>query len=155
MRNNNFGKFFGTSFTYSGYALIIAGLLMVSTSVMALILIIPGMFIAFTFTGTIIDTENKRVKPYTTLFGFIRTGKWLETNQFSNFAIEKSTKRYTMYSRANVRLDTNQNEINLILRNSDGTSKVVLNKYKSFEDAQREKEELSRILFPVIENTVQ
>src|SRR5659263_702484 len=106
-RNNNFGKFFGPSFTFTGYALIVAGLLTVSYSLTSLFLVIPGMFIAFTYTGTIIDTDNKRVKPYSSLFGFIRTGKWIEINRFSRFSIEKSTRRFTTYSRSNIRFDMN------------------------------------------------
>jgi hypothetical protein len=152
VRNNKFGKFFGTSLTYSGYAFIIAGLLMVSTSVMALLLIIPGFFIAFTYYGTIIDAENKRVKPYISLFGFIRTGKWIETVKFSNFVIEKSTRKFTAYSRANIALESRITEINLAITNNDGKVKVVLNKHKSFEDAQKEKEELSKALFIANEN---
>lgn len=151
-RNNNFGKFFGPSFTFTGYALIVAGLLTVSYSLTSLFLVIPGMFIAFTYTGTIIDTDNKRVKPYSSLFGFIRTGKWIEINRFSRFSIEKSTRRYTTYSRGSVRFDMNISDINLVLLNHDGNIKVVLNKYSNFEDAQKEKEELSGILFPGDEN---
>ncbi len=146
--NNNFGKFFGPSFTFTGYALIAAGLLTMSYSLTSLFLVIPGMFIAFTYTGTIIDTENKRVKPYTTLFGFIRTGKWIDVSQFSRFSISKSTRRYTAYSRANLRFDMNVSDINLLLINNDGTRKVVLNKYSKFEDAQREMEKLSKNFFP-------
>jgi hypothetical protein len=153
LRNNNFGKFFGPTFAFTGYALIIAGLFAVSYSLTALFLVIPGMFIAFTYTGTIIDTENKRVKPYTSLFGFIRTGKWIGIDRFSRFSIEKSTSRYTAYSRANIRFDMNISNINLILLNHEGNLKVVLNKHSNFEDARKEKEELSEILFPGNENT--
>ena len=152
LRNNNFGKFFGPSFTITGYALIAAGLLTMSYSLTSLFLVIPGMFIAFTYTGTIIDTENKRVKPYTTLFGFIRTGKWIDVSQFSRFSISKSTRRYTTYSRGSVRFDMNISDLNLLLMNKDGTRKVVLNKYSKFEDAQSEMEKLSGILFPGEEN---
>jgi hypothetical protein len=152
LRNNNFGKFFGPSFTFTGYVLIAAGLLTMSYSLTSLFLVIPGMFIAFTYTGTIIDTENKRVKPYTKLFGFIRTGKWIDVSQFSRFSISKSTRRYTTYSRGSVRFDMNISDLNLLLMNKDGTRKVVLNKYSKFEDARREMEKLSEFFFPGEEN---
>ena len=151
-RNNNFGKLFGPSFTFTGYALIVAGLLSASYSITALFLVIPGLFIAFTYTGTIIDTDKKRVKPYTSLLGFIRTGKWIEINRFSRFSIEKATRRFTTYSRGSVRFDMNISDINLVLLNHDGNLKVVLNKFSNFKDAQKEKEELSGILFPGNEN---
>ena len=148
VRNNKLGKFFGPSFTYTGYALIAAGVLSLTYSLTSLFLLIPGIFIAFTYTGTIIDTENKKVKPYTTYFGFIQSGKWLDIKRFSRFSIEKSKLNYTFYSRANVRYDMNISNINLLLLNHEGTEKVVLNKFSKFEDAQKEMDELALIFFP-------
>lgn len=150
--NNKFGKFFGPSFTYTGYALLAAGLLAISYSLTSLVLIIPGIFIAFTYTGTIIDVRNKRVKPYTSLFGVTRTGKWIEISTFSRFSIVKSTQRYTSYSRGSVRFDMNIPGLNLMLMNREGTKKVVLNKFHTFEEAQKEMDEFSALLFPGNEN---
>jgi hypothetical protein len=150
--DNKFGKFFGPSLTYTGYALMAAGLLSISYSLTSLFLIIPGLFIAFTYTGTIIDTENKRVKPYTSHFGFIRTGNWIEVNQFSRFSIEKATRGYTAYSRGSVRLDMKISDINLLLIYKEKKGKVVLNRFTKFEDARNEMDRLSEILFPGIEN---
>jgi hypothetical protein len=151
-RDNKFGKFFGPSFTYTGYVLMAAGILTISYSLTSLFLLIPGMFIAFTYTGTIIDTERRRVKPYTSLFGFIRTGKWIEVDVFSRFSIARSTRKYTTYSRGNVRFDMNISDINLFLINNKRTEKVVLNKFSNFGDARTEMNELSLILFPGYEN---
>jgi hypothetical protein len=148
LRNHKFGKFFGPSFTYTGYALIIAGIFAISYSATSLFLLIPGLFIAFTSTGTIIDTENKKVRPYTLFFGLFRTGKWIEITRSSRFSIEKARQRYTLYSRANNRFDMDLSFINLLLINKDGTSKVKLNQYNTFEDAQKEMDELTLILFP-------
>lgn len=103
---------------------------------------------SFTYNGTIIDIDNKKVKPYTSLFGIIRTGKWIDANQFTRFSIIKATKKYTSYSRANVRFDMDVSDIELLIINRNGTKKVILNKYTNFEDAQKEMEELSSILLP-------
>jgi hypothetical protein len=151
-RDNNFGKFFGPSFAYTGYALMIAGLLTISYSFTSLFLLIPGIFIAFTNYGTIIDTDNNKVKTYTSLFGFIRTGKWIEISRFSRFSIEKATRRYTSYSRGSVRFDMNISSINLLLINRDGKGKIILKKFNKFEDAQKEMDELEKIFFPRVDN---
>jgi hypothetical protein len=153
-RNNKFGKFFGPSFTFTGYALIAAGLISLSYSLTSLLLIIPGLFIAFTYTGTIIDFRNKRVKAYTSLFGVIRTGNWIEISNFTRFSIVKSTQRYTTYSRGSVRFDMNISGLNLLLMNKEGTLKVVLNKFPNFEEAQKEMDELTPVLFPGNENLI-
>jgi hypothetical protein len=148
LRNNNLGKFFGPSSSYMGYIFIACGIFASAYSLLALTLIIPGFFMAFTYNGTIIDTDKKRLKPYTSLFGIFRTGKWIDTDQFTRFNIIKATKKYTTYSRANVRFDMDVSDIELLIINRNGSKKVVLNKYSNFEDAHKEMEELSGKLLP-------
>jgi hypothetical protein len=148
LRNNNLGKFFGPSSSYVGYIFIACGIFASAYSLLALTLIIPGVFMAFTYNGTIIDTDKKRLKPYTSLFGIFRTGKWIDTDQFTRFNIIKATKKYTTYSRANVRFDMDVSDIELLIINRNGSQKVVLNKYSNFEDAHKEMEELSGKLLP-------
>jgi hypothetical protein len=148
IRNNSLGKFFGPSSSYMGYIFIISGIVAINYSLLALTLLIPGFFMAFSYNGTFIDTDNKRVKPYTALFGIFKTGKWIDANQFTRFNIIKATKKYTTYSRANVRFDMNVSDIELLLINRNGSKKIVLNKYSNFEDAHKEMEELSQLLLP-------
>jgi hypothetical protein len=148
VKNNKLDKLFGPSFSYTGYVFIAVGIITISYSLTSLVLIIPGIFIAFTYTGTIIDTENKRVKPYTSLFGIIRTGKWIDVARFSRFNIIKSNRKYTSYSRGSVRFDMNVSDVSLLLLSHYGNKKVILNRYTKFEDAQREMDELSGILLP-------
>jgi hypothetical protein len=150
VRNNNLGKFFGPSSSYSGYVFIICGIVAASYSLLALTLLIPGFFMAFTYNGTMIDTDNKKLKPYTALFGIFRTGKWIDADQFTRFNIIKATKKYTSYSRGSVRFDMNASDIELLIINRNGTKKVIINKYNNFEDAQKEMKELSGMLLPDI-----
>jgi hypothetical protein len=90
------------------------------------------------------------VKPYTNLFGIIHTGNWIDISQFSRFSIIKATKKYTTYSRGSVRFDMAVSDIELLLINKNGSKKVVINKFSSFEDARREMNELKSIFFPEI-----
>jgi hypothetical protein len=149
VRNFNHGKFVGPSGTYTGYTLIICGLIALysSSSPTSLFLIVPGMFMAFTFSGTILDTEKKRVKTYISLFGAYNAGKWIDLNQFTRFNILKVSGNYSLYSRASVRFNMNISDIRLQLLNHDGSRKVVINKFKNFEDAQKLKDELSKVIF--------
>jgi len=147
IRNNNLGKFFGPSLSYMGYVFIISGIVAANYSLLALTLLIPGFFMAFTYNGTFIDIENKRIKPYTALFGILIEGKWIDADQFTRFSIIKATKKYTTYSRANVRFDMNVSDIELLLINRNGSKKIVLNKYSNFEDAHKEMEEFSQFAF--------
>lgn len=148
LRNHNHGKFFGPVQVFMGYIFIVLGLCCVIYSPATLFLLIPGTFMAFTYSGTIIDTENKKIMPYTTLFGIIRTGKWMDVSLFSGFKIVKSNRRYTSYSRSNIRLDMNISDICLLIVSKRGTKKVILNRYNIFEDARREMDELKISLMP-------
>jgi hypothetical protein len=148
IRNNKLGKFFGPSSSYMGYVFIICGIVATTYSLLALTLLIPGFFMAFTYNGTIIDTDNKRVMPYTSIFGIFKIGKWIDTNQFTRFNIIKATKKYTSYSRANVRFDMDVSDIELLIINRNGTKKIIMNKYTNFEDAHKEMEELNVMLLP-------
>lgn len=148
--NHNLGKFFGPSASYAGYVFIGCGIFASVYSLLALTLLIPGFFMAYTYNGTIIDTDKKRLKPYTALFGIFKTGKWIDSNQFTRFKIIKATKKYTSYSRGSVRFDMDVSDIELQLINRNGSKKVVLNKYSNFEDANKEMDELSDILLPDI-----
>ena len=150
LHNNKHGKFFGPVQIYMGYVFIACGILFTSYSPYILLLIIPGAFMGFTYTGTLIDFENKKVRPYTSLFGFIRTGKWIETSLFAGFKILKSNRRYTSYSRGNIKLDVNISDISLVLTNKEGRGKVVVNRFNNFEDARREMHVLKEILLPDI-----
>jgi hypothetical protein len=132
-----------------GYVFIAVAIFCAIYSPYILLFLIPGAFMAFTSTGSLIDIENKKVRPYTSLFGFIRTGKWIEVSGFSGFKIMKSNRRYTSYSRANVQLDMNISDISLLLVNKSGSRKVVLNRYKNFEDARKDMDELKNTLFPL------
>jgi hypothetical protein len=144
--NNNLGKFFSPSSSYAGYMLIAGGLVALTYSWTSLTLVVPGMFMAFTYTGTLIDIDNKRIKPYTALFGIYRAGQWISTDQFTRFSIRKSTKKYTTYSRGSVRFDMSRSDIELLLTDNTKSKKVVLKRFSNFEDARSSMDELSRLL---------
>jgi hypothetical protein len=151
--NNNLGKFFGPSSSYAGFVFIAVGIFMAYYSLLTLTLLLPGIFMAFTYNGTIIDTTRKKLKSYTALFGFIKTGKWIDADQFTRFNILKATKTYSSYSRGSVKFNMNISDIELLLINRNGTKKIILNKFNNFEDARKEMDELRSILLPEIEHS--
>lgn len=150
VKNNNLGKFFGPSSSYAGYVFIACGIFASAYSLLALTLLIPGVFMSLTYNGILIDTDKKKLKPYTALFGILKTGKWVESGQFTRFNIIRATKKYTSYSRANVEFNLSVSDIKLILTDRNGKKKVTLNKYKNFEDAQKEMEELGGLILPSV-----
>jgi hypothetical protein len=146
--DHHLGKFFGPSASYGGYVFIGCGIFTSFYSLLALTLLVPGFFMAYTYNGTLIDTDRKIIKSYTSLFGFIKTGNWVNANQFTQFKIVKSNKRFTSYSRANLPLDVTFSEIELLLTDNTGKKRIVLNKYSDIETARNEMEVLHPILEP-------
>ncbi len=131
-----------------GYVFLACGIFCSVYSLTILLLIIPGSFMAFTNTGTIIDFENKKIRPYTTLFGFIRSGKWADMSDFSGFRIMKINRTYTTYSRSNIPLDLSKCTIDLVLSKKNKPGFVLIKRYPDFEEARKGLDELKDSLFP-------
>ena len=148
LKKYNHGKFFGPSLSYAGLLFVAAGIFVAFYHPASLILVLPGFFLAFTTNGTIIDTDNKKVRSFTKLFGVLPVGKWYDTAFFTGFTIEKVRSRYTAYSLSNIRLDTDTTDIRLMLVNKNRSVKITINKYRGFEGARNEMAELSNLVFP-------
>jgi hypothetical protein len=137
----------GPTGVYSGYFLMLAGIAAAYFfSLPYLLLALAGMFMAFTFDGTQIDFDLRRIRNYSCLFGLFRIGKWYDINTFKKFHIVRSKRIYTTYSKANVPLTQQTSDIRLQLLNDNGSLRVTVNKFRSFEAARREMSELIRDL---------
>lgn len=132
----------GPSGTFAGYSLMILGAIGTYYDLTGLIPFFAGMFLAFTFDGTIIDYRSRRIKGYTCLFGILKIGKWHSIDDFSKFIIYRSSRRYTTYSRANIPLDLKTTDIRLAILDGTGKRKIIVNKYNSFESARNDMTEL-------------
>jgi len=141
-------KLLGPSGTFAGFSLVIFGIigLYFSYTITGLIVIVAGVFMAFTYEGTIIDYTLKKIKSYTCLFGLFKIGEWHGINSFRKFRIYKSNRTYTSYSRANVELNLKNSDIRLVLLNDNGSLKITINKFGSFEEARKEMAELIKDL---------
>jgi hypothetical protein len=147
LRFYNHGKFFTPVQINIGYVFIGCGIIFAFYRLSALMFLIPGTFMAFTYTGTVLDTANKTIKLYTTHFGLVTTGKWISIDGFNRFIIQRATRKYTSYSRGSVSFDMNVSDIKLLLANPKGSKKILIARYRSFEEAQKEKEDLGILLF--------
>jgi hypothetical protein len=137
-------KLLGPSGAFAGFSLMIFGIIgfYFSLIITGLILIVAGAFMAFTYDGAIIDFTSRKIKSYTCVFGLFKIGNWHSLDSFNKFRIYKSNRTYTSYSRANVQLNLKDSDIRLVLLNDDGSLKITINKYGSFEEARKEMVEL-------------
>jgi len=144
--DNKIDKLLGTSGVFAGYSLVVAGAITAYFHLAGLILLPAGMFMAFTYDGTIIDFNTRQIKNYTSLFGLFKVGKWYSIEEFSRFRIYRSRRSYTTYSRGNVPLTVSNSDIRLVFTDNSGVLKITVNRYNSFAEARNDMSELIREL---------
>jgi hypothetical protein len=132
---NKIGNSFPTPLIIVGVIAIIGSVLIILTNpILAIILLLVGLFLCTSSYGTEIDVTNKKYREYGSIYG-LKSGSWFDLNTMPYLAILKSRSGYTMYSRSN-RSTTNINDFyDVCLLNQSHRKKVVLMKFKSIEAA--------------------
>lgn len=137
--DNRIDNLLGPAGTWSGVFIMAAGILTCYFyDLSGLLLVVAGMFLGFTYDGTLIDSNQGRIKGYSCLFGIFRIGKWHRADEFTRFAIRSSRRSYTTYSRANIPLTLKSRDVRLILMNDDGSLKITMNRYRTFDEARKD-----------------
>lgn len=141
-----FEKAFGPVASFSGYMILIAGLIATYFSLSGLILVLFGAFIALTNSCTTIDYANRRAKFSNNIFGIIKIGKWLDITESMKIGVNKSNKIYRTYSRSNRILDITTKQIKIYLFDIHGNPIMPLINIATDNNAGKELENLSEKL---------
>lgn len=144
--NYKLDKVFGPVGTAAGFILIIAGLIMTYQSPIALILVVIGGFIGFTDTSSVIDLEGRRIRMSNNIFGFIRTGKWMNIEPDMRLGIERPGMVWRSYSRSNRSITISNKEIRIFLYDSNNRKVMPVMKHKTYQTARAELMNLSQEL---------
>ena len=143
---NKLDKTFGPVASVAGIVLFASGLILVWFSLSALINILLGAFLGFTFSCTEIDFGQKKVKHFDVLFGVIKTGKWVDIKPEMKIGILKSRKTWRTFSRGNRELESPMEDHRLVLFTGAGKNRIPLKKFGSTEEARIEQDEWCRRL---------
>ena len=143
---NRIDRLFGPAGNTAGIVLIAVGLVMIYYSFVAIVLILVGLFAGFTSSGSVIDTDRKRIKFSNNLFGIISTGKWIEIEKEMHLGIEKSRSAWRTYSRSNRVLETENHGYMVILYDSAGKKIIPVLKTRTRESARAKLELLKEKL---------
>lgn len=135
---NKLDKSFGPAGTSAGIFIFIAGIVVTFYSFTGLILVFIGAFVGFTSTSTMIDNDKKRIKFSNNLFGFIKTGQWIDIKPEMKLGLKKSNRVYRAYSRSNRTLDIDSKDIRLILYGVDNKQIMPIRKFDSLDIAKVE-----------------
>ncbi|MDP2891439.1 MAG: hypothetical protein Q8P34_21035 [Bacteroidota bacterium] len=128
-------KTFGPVGSVAGIILFASGVVLVWFSSSALINILLGAFLGFTFSSTEIDFDLKKVRHSDVLFGLIKTGKWMDVKPDMKIGILKSRKTWRTYSRGNRELESPVEDHRLVLFTKAGKMRIPLKKFASAEEA--------------------
>ncbi len=142
-------KIFGPSGTFAGYILILSGVpafFVLENPVSALIPILVGAFVAFSSSGTQVDLELRKVRSYIAYFGFLKSGKWQDLDLYDQIQVAEPVIHYRTYSRSNRSLDIYKKDYRIMLLGNHLKLRIPLQKFKSYEQADREAGKISAIL---------
>jgi len=148
---NKLDKTFGPFGTSTGFWLLLGGLIATYFTIYGLIFAITGAFVAFTTTGTIIDSEKKRIKYSDNYFGIIPVGKWIDIKPGMKLGLKRSHLGYVGYIRGTQPVDIHYNDMRIFLYDSDNKRIMPVKKSDSVEASREDLTYLSSLLgLPII-----
>ena len=143
---NKLDKSFGPSGTLAGYTILVIGLITTYTNWGGILLVMVGVFMGFSSTSSVMDTDKKRIMFSNNLFGFIKTGKWVDIDNAMKVGIKESNVTWTTYSRSNRSIDTIKKDFRIVLCDSDEKEIMEISKSDSLDSAATQLELISKQL---------
>ncbi len=133
---------FGPIGNFSGIIVFIAGVIMLFSSLAGFMLIMIGAFVGFSFSGTTIDFDNKRIKYSNHIFGIIEIGKWVDIKSNMQIGMIRKSTNWRAYSQSNRSISVDENDLRLVLYDEYKNQIMPIQKLKSLEKAETELEKL-------------
>lgn len=140
--NRSFGPFASSM----GFFLLIIGIVFSFYNLFGLLLAILGAFIAFTSTGTIIDTESRRIRHADYWFGLLPFGPWIEITPGMKLGLREVRSGYRAYSRGMQSTSVHYYDIRIFLYSSEKRKLVPLKKFRTPDEAINGLEEYCNLL---------
>ena len=130
---------------FFGITLLIIGasMLFVSMLVLGIAGILISLFLFLSYSGIIIDTERKAIKPYNCWFGIVKTGSWKSLKNYIGLTLVPMNKVYSMYSRSNRQNVSVERDYRIFLVNKSKKPSLALKRCKNRDKAQKSMDEFS------------
>jgi hypothetical protein len=143
---NRLERSFGPFGSSTGFFLLLGGLAATWFSPAGIILAAIGAFITFTSTGSIIDTDNKKVRFTNNIFGIIPLGKWIDIRPGMKLGLKRIHRGYQAYTRANQPVGIHYTDLRIILYEADNDEIMQLKRFTDRESAIAGLREMSSLL---------
>ena len=121
---------------YAGYGFMILGVVssVLTVSAVGVFGILLGVFLSLTHYGVKLDTANKRLKQYFSVFG-IRTGKWEDVYLYPYLCIMKSNTSYTAYGQTSIGSTYSDTSFDVYILDKTHRNKIKLQTFSDQEKA--------------------
>jgi hypothetical protein len=143
---NQHAKLFGPSAVFSGYILLVFGIVATYFSFMAIPLVLLGGIMAFSRSETLIDIENKKYKYQLMVFGLLPIGSWEEFLPDDEIVLKHVKGKYYTYSRSNRQSSIPVDKYCVYLTKDGTKKKIILGMYESEKEAIRETNRLMEMI---------
>ncbi len=143
--DNKIQRTFTGPLTILGITFMFLALTFVFTGIwyIAIPIFVLALFFLFTWSGVIIDTENRRIKPYYMVFGLFKRGQWISLGKYPGLTLVPMQKVYKMYSQSNRKSKSATNDFRVYLIDSHKRPAFPLKKCKIEDDAKNCMDEYS------------
>ncbi len=148
---NKLDKSFGSTGSFAGYILVLAGIVTIRTRIGFLLIIIGGL-LGFSHSGVQIDTDKRKIRFFNNLFGFIKIGAWTKLEKFSSITISEHKRKERAFSRGNRVLDIEHRDFRVFLISQKKQERIAVKKCKSQQEAIQSANELGlQLSMPVMQ----
>ena len=129
---------------FVGYIFMATGILIATQSlIFGISIIVLAAFFAFSYSGVEIDTDNRRIKQYTKIFGLFKIGGWKSMDAFLGLTLIPMRKVSSIASRANLTTSTIHRDYRIYLVSKARKPAFAIKKCQSREQAQNSIDEFS------------
>lgn len=143
--DNKIQRTFSGPLTIIGITFMFLAVTFVFTGIwyIAIPIFVVALFLLFTWSGVVIDTENRRFKPYYMVFGLFKRGQWISLEKYLGLTLVPMQKVYAMYSRSNRKIKSVSNDFRVYLVDHHKRPAFALKICKTEELAHNSMDEFS------------
>ncbi len=115
----------------------IISMIFIEISIFAIIFVILGAFMGLSKSDIFIDSDNSKIRFSTTVFGLIKTGKWISVDDNMEVGIRKNFEKWQVIGRSNKHISVASDKYKIVLYKS-GKPYMTLKYVDSIEEAEKE-----------------
>ena len=145
MMHNKLDKIFGEAGSILGWLFLIVGLLF-TKSVVAIVFIVIGSLMAFSYSAIKIDSNKNRYKLYYSFFGFINIGKWKPLTNIDGVAGVSPIINRCSYAEETSKYEFQPENCFVVLFRNNPKKRVPFKKCKDLIEAKLEAQKLAEVL---------